>query len=80
MWVDFVLGTELKVSVGLVDPPLGAASIAVQVHDVIASLSVSEQLDPLDQARRVPHDGVVRGIVVHKAEGHLDQVESSRRL
>ena len=48
------------------------------MHDVIASLSVSEQLDPLDQARRVPHDGVVRGIVVHEAEGHLDRVESSQ--
>ena len=73
---------DLKALVGLVDPPLLGLQKRVQVHrprivvDVISALAVGKQLDALDQARRVPHDGVevVGRIIVHEAEGNLDRV------
>ena len=73
---------DLEAFVGLIDPPFLGLQQAVQVHgssvvvDVISSLAVCKQLNPFDQARRVPHDGVeiVGRIVVHEAEGNLDRV------
>ena len=46
------------------------------VIDVISALAVSKELDSLDQACWVPHDGaeVVRGVVVDEAESYLDAV------
>ena len=46
------------------------------VVDVIGSLAMSKQLNPLDQARWMAHDGVeiVRGIVVDEAKGYFDAV------
>ena len=43
---------------------------------VIRALPVGEELNALDQAGRVAHDGVevVGRVVVHEAEGHLDAV------
>ena len=46
------------------------------VVDVIGSLAISKQLNPLDQARWMAHDGVeiVCGIVVDEAKGYFDAV------
>ena len=71
---------DLEALVGLVDPPLPRLQQHVQVHrsgvvvDVVRALAVGKKLDSLDQASRVPHDGVkvVGGVVVDKAESHLD--------
>ena len=73
---------DLKALVGLVDPPLARLQQCVQVHGprvvvyVIRALPVGEELDALDQAGRVAHDGVevVGRVVVHEAECYLDAV------
>ena len=46
------------------------------VVDVIRALPVGEELDALDQASWVPHDGikVVGGVVVDEPEGYLDRL------
>ena len=70
---------DFEALVGLVDPPFARLQ-RVQVHgsrvvvDVVRALAVGEKLDSLDQAGRVPHDGVkvVGGIVVDEAKSHLD--------
>ena len=62
---------DLEALVGLVDPPLARFQQGVQVHrpcvvvDVIRALPVGEELDALDQASWVPHDGIeVVGCIV----------------
>ena len=73
---------DLEALVGLVDPPLARLQQGVQVHgprvvvDVVRALPVGEELDALDQAGRMSHDGVevVGRVVVHEAEGYLDAV------
>ena len=73
---------DLEAFVGLIDPPFLGLQQGVQVHrpcvivNVICALPVGKQLDALDQARWVPHDGVevVGRIIVHEAEGNLDRV------
>ena len=71
---------DFKAFVGLVDPPLARLQQRVQVHasavivDVVRALAVGEELDSLDQAGGMPHDGVevVGGVAVDEAESHLD--------
>ena len=73
---------DLEALVGLVDPPLARLQQSVQVHrpcvvvDVIGALPVGEELDALDQASWVSHDGieVVGCVVVDEPEGYLDRL------